>query len=97
MVFLSAGNMNWISCKIIASGIESVVDDFAMCTECIRCPELRLVQETLLLLKPAVSSVHSPEGNSHVRGTERDANVYQRKEMEFSFLCKSTFLRNYNQ
>ncbi|XP_009893499.1 PREDICTED: NACHT and WD repeat domain-containing protein 1 [Charadrius vociferus] len=64
------GNMNWISCKIIASGIKSVVDDFAMCTECIRCPELRLMQETLLLLKPAVSSVHSPEGNSHVRGTE---------------------------
>ncbi|NWY62210.1 NWD1 protein, partial [Chionis minor] len=55
------GNMNWISCKIIASGIESVVDDFAMCTERIRCPELRLVQETLLLLKPAVSSVRSPE------------------------------------
>ncbi|NXY69783.1 NWD1 protein, partial [Glareola pratincola] len=55
------GNMNWISCKIIASGIESVVDDFAMCTECIPCPELRLVQETLLLLKPALSSAHSPE------------------------------------
>ncbi|KFV51482.1 NACHT and WD repeat domain-containing protein 1, partial [Gavia stellata] len=58
------GNMNWISCKIIASGIESVVDDFAMCTECISCPELRLVQDTLLLLKPAVSSIHSPEGVS---------------------------------
>ncbi|NXL09736.1 NWD1 protein, partial [Mesembrinibis cayennensis] len=55
------GNMNWISCKIIASGIESVVDDFAMCTECISCPELRLVQDTLLRLKPAVSSIHSPE------------------------------------
>ncbi|KAM9620002.1 LOW QUALITY PROTEIN: NACHT domain- and WD repeat-containing protein 1 [Morphnus guianensis] len=57
-------NMNWISCKIIASGIESVVDDFAMCTECISCPELRLVQDILLLLKPAVSSIHSPEGVS---------------------------------
>ncbi|KAM6331894.1 NACHT domain- and WD repeat-containing protein 1 [Alca torda] len=57
-------NMNWISSKIIASGIESVVDDFAMCTECIPCPELRLIQETLLLLKPALSSVHSPEGVS---------------------------------
>ncbi|XP_074020124.1 NACHT domain- and WD repeat-containing protein 1 [Numenius arquata] len=51
------GNMNWISCKIIACGIESVVDDFAMCTERIRCPELRLVQETLLLSKPAVGGV----------------------------------------
>jgi len=72
--------MNWISCKIIACGIESVVDDFAMHTECISCPELRLVQDTLLLLKPAVSSIRSPEGNSYVRVTERDANVYQRKE-----------------
>ncbi|XP_014808284.1 PREDICTED: NACHT domain- and WD repeat-containing protein 1 [Calidris pugnax] len=58
------GNMNWISCKIIACGIESVVDDFAMCTRRIRCPELRLVQETLLLSKPAVSGVCSPEGMS---------------------------------
>ncbi|NXL93277.1 NWD1 protein, partial [Alectura lathami] len=58
------GNMNWISCKTIASGIQSVVDDFAMCAEHISCPELRLVQDTLLLLKPAVNSIHSPEGAS---------------------------------
>ncbi|KAM6040322.1 NACHT domain- and WD repeat-containing protein 1 [Theristicus caerulescens] len=81
----ATGNMNWISCKIIASGIESVVDDFAMCTECISCPELRLVQDTLLRLKPAVSSIHSPEGNSSVTVTEQDANVYQRKEWNFPF------------
>ncbi|KFV73473.1 NACHT and WD repeat domain-containing protein 1, partial [Struthio camelus australis] len=58
------GNMNWISCKTIASGIQSVVDDFAMCTEQIDCPELHLVQNTLLLLKPAVSSIDSLEGLS---------------------------------
>ncbi|XP_010151382.1 PREDICTED: NACHT and WD repeat domain-containing protein 1 [Eurypyga helias] len=57
------GNMNWISCKIIASGTESVVDDFAVCAEGIGCPELRLVQDTLLLLKPAVSSVRCPEAS----------------------------------
>ncbi|NXA53517.1 NWD1 protein, partial [Nothocercus julius] len=58
------GDMNWISCKIIASGIQSVVDDFAMCTEQIDCPELRLVHNTLLLLKPAVSAINSLEGLS---------------------------------
>ncbi|XP_025922865.1 NACHT domain- and WD repeat-containing protein 1 isoform X2 [Apteryx rowi] len=58
------GNMNWISCKIIVSGIQSVVDDFAMCAEQIDCPELRLVQNTLLLLKPAVSSIDSLKGLS---------------------------------
>lgn len=93
-MFLSAGNMNWISCKIIASGIQSVVDDFAMCTECISCPELRLVQDILLLLKPAVSSIHSPEGNNYVTVTEHDTNVYQKKELKFSFPSKSTFPRN---
>ncbi|XP_047933726.2 NACHT domain- and WD repeat-containing protein 1 isoform X1 [Anser cygnoides] len=58
------GNMNWISCKAITSGIQSVVDDFAMCTERINCPELRLVRDTLLLVKPAVGSIHGPEGLS---------------------------------
>ncbi|NXE55376.1 NWD1 protein, partial [Casuarius casuarius] len=58
------GNMNWISCKIIVSGIQSVIDDFAMCTEQINCPELRLVQNTLLLSKPAVSTIDSLEGLS---------------------------------
>ncbi|NXS60170.1 NWD1 protein, partial [Brachypteracias leptosomus] len=55
------GNMNWISCKIITSGLESVVDDFAMCAEQLSCPALRLVQDTLLLLRPAASRTQSPE------------------------------------
>ncbi|NXF08155.1 NWD1 protein, partial [Smithornis capensis] len=58
------GNMNWISSKITASGIGSVVDDFAMCTERIHCPELCLVQDTLLLLKPGISWTQSPKGTS---------------------------------
>ncbi|NXK54800.1 NWD1 protein, partial [Chauna torquata] len=57
------GNMNWISCKTVASGIQSVVDDFAMCGERISCPELHLVRDTLLLVKPAVGSTHSPEAS----------------------------------
>ncbi|NWI89563.1 NWD1 protein, partial [Pitta sordida] len=60
------GNMNWISSKITACGIGSVVDDFAMCTERIHCPELHLVQDTLLLLKPELSCTQSPAGTSTI-------------------------------
>lgn len=41
--FLLAENVKWISCKITASGMESVADDFAMCAEpavpCTHSPE----------------------------------------------------------
>ncbi|XP_019393995.1 PREDICTED: LOW QUALITY PROTEIN: NACHT domain- and WD repeat-containing protein 1, partial [Crocodylus porosus] len=51
------GNMNWIICKITAAGIESVVDDFAMCITHTNCPELSLVQDALLLLKPTIDDM----------------------------------------
>ncbi|XP_067417779.1 NACHT domain- and WD repeat-containing protein 1 [Emydura macquarii macquarii] len=51
------GNMNWIICRIVATGIQGIASDFAMCNEHINCPELRLVQDTLLLLKPALDYI----------------------------------------
>ncbi|CAM2109087.1 unnamed protein product [Caretta caretta] len=56
------GNMNWITCKIIATGIQGIANDFAMCNEHINCPELRLMQETLLLLKPALDYIDGGVG-----------------------------------
>ncbi|XP_039194405.1 NACHT domain- and WD repeat-containing protein 1 isoform X3 [Crotalus tigris] len=50
------GNMNWIICRVISPGIESLTADFAMCLAQINCPELHLLQETLLLLQPFVDS-----------------------------------------
>ncbi|XP_063145187.1 NACHT domain- and WD repeat-containing protein 1 [Candoia aspera] len=50
------GNMNWIICRATSTGIESLIADFAMCLAHINCPELRLLQETLLLLQPIVDS-----------------------------------------
>ncbi|CAM4701804.1 unnamed protein product [Caretta caretta] len=58
------GNMNWITCKIIATGIQGIANDFAMCNEHINCPELRLMQETLLLLKPALDYIDGGVGVS---------------------------------
>ncbi|XP_074834083.1 NACHT domain- and WD repeat-containing protein 1 [Carettochelys insculpta] len=57
------GNMNWIICKIVATGIQGITNDFAMCNERINCPELRLVQDTFLLLKPALAFI---DGNIEV-------------------------------
>ncbi|XP_053869348.1 NACHT domain- and WD repeat-containing protein 1 [Malaclemys terrapin pileata] len=58
------GNMNWITCKIVATGIQGIANDFAMCNERINCPELRLIQETLLLLKPALDYIDGVVGVS---------------------------------
>uniref|UniRef100_A0A8C3XMF2 NACHT and WD repeat domain containing 1 n=1 Tax=Chelydra serpentina TaxID=8475 RepID=A0A8C3XMF2_CHESE len=55
-------NMNWITCKIVATGIQGIANDLAMCNERINCPELRLVQETLLLLKPALDYINDVVG-----------------------------------
>ncbi|KAM7134751.1 NACHT domain- and WD repeat-containing protein 1 [Macrochelys suwanniensis] len=57
-------NMNWITCKIVATGIQGIANDLAMCNERINCPELRLVQETLLLLKPALDYINDVVGVS---------------------------------
>ncbi|KAM9112323.1 NACHT domain- and WD repeat-containing protein 1 [Pangshura tecta] len=57
-------NMHWITCKIVATGIQGIVNDFAMCNERINCPELRLIQETLLLLKPALDYIDGVLGVS---------------------------------
>ncbi|XP_015665402.1 NACHT domain- and WD repeat-containing protein 1 [Protobothrops mucrosquamatus] len=50
------GNVNWIICRATSPGIESLTADFAMCLAQISCPELHLLQETLLLLQPFVDS-----------------------------------------
>ncbi|KYO41873.1 NACHT domain- and WD repeat-containing protein 1 isoform D [Alligator mississippiensis] len=60
------GNMNWIICKITAAGIESVVDDFAMCITHTNCPELSLVRDALLLLKPTIDDMDGVVGMSTI-------------------------------
>ncbi|XP_075759495.1 NACHT domain- and WD repeat-containing protein 1 [Pelodiscus sinensis] len=69
------GNMNWIICKIVATGIQGIVNDFAMCNERINCPELHLVQDTLLLLKPALAYIDGDIGVSIIY-TEVLARLY---------------------
>lgn len=91
--------MNWITCKIVATGIQGIANDFAMCNEHINCPELRLMQETLLLLKPALDYIDGGVGKSHFwsmfelqLGMGRSVTG----KLKYLLLRRSFFLGNYN-
>ncbi|XP_036998029.2 NACHT domain- and WD repeat-containing protein 1 [Artibeus jamaicensis] len=48
------GNMDWISCRGVSGGIESLLDDFGLYAPHVDCPEVGLVQEALQLCRPAM-------------------------------------------
>ncbi|XP_036097336.1 NACHT domain- and WD repeat-containing protein 1 [Molossus molossus] len=48
------GNMNWISCRGVSGGIESLLDDFDLYAPHVDCLEVGLVREALQLCRPAV-------------------------------------------
>ncbi|XP_078077476.1 NACHT domain- and WD repeat-containing protein 1 [Mustelus asterias] len=48
------GNMEWIVCKIQATGIKSLLEDFYACTKQVDCPEVKLIQDALLLIWPTI-------------------------------------------
>ncbi|XP_069505306.1 NACHT domain- and WD repeat-containing protein 1 [Ambystoma mexicanum] len=51
------GSMDWISCKIVSSGIKSVIEDFVMSTDSEDCDEMALIRDTLLLFKPTIDFI----------------------------------------
>ncbi|XP_074060516.1 NACHT domain- and WD repeat-containing protein 1-like [Macrotis lagotis] len=48
------GNMDWISCRVLSSGITSMLEDFALCAEHIDCPELGLIRDAIQLSRPTM-------------------------------------------
>ncbi|XP_045051723.2 NACHT domain- and WD repeat-containing protein 1 isoform X7 [Desmodus rotundus] len=48
------GSMDWISCRGVSGGIESLLDDFDLYAPHVGCPEVGLVREALQLCRPAV-------------------------------------------
>ncbi|KAM6459064.1 NACHT domain- and WD repeat-containing protein 1, partial [Liasis olivaceus] len=69
------GNMNWIICRATSTGIENLTSDFAMCLAQINCPELHLLQKTLLLLQPLVDSTQI-HGEASMIYTEMLARLF---------------------
>ncbi|XP_051886627.1 NACHT domain- and WD repeat-containing protein 1 [Pristis pectinata] len=49
------GNMEWIACKMQATGMKSLLEDFYACTRQVDCPDVQLVQDALLLIWPTIS------------------------------------------
>ncbi|XP_028905545.1 NACHT domain- and WD repeat-containing protein 1 [Ornithorhynchus anatinus] len=50
------GNMNWISCRMISSGLPSILEDFALCAGRIDSPELQLVRDAIRLARSTIAS-----------------------------------------
>uniref|UniRef100_A0A8D0L6V3 NACHT and WD repeat domain containing 1 n=1 Tax=Sphenodon punctatus TaxID=8508 RepID=A0A8D0L6V3_SPHPU len=67
------GNMSWFTCRILATGAASLADDFTLCIKHTSCPEMRLVRDTLLLLKPTIDSL---QGGASVIYTEVLARLH---------------------
>lgn len=59
---LPAGSMDWISCRGVSGGIESLLDDFGLYAPHVDCPEVGLVREALQLCRPAVEFRGMGEG-----------------------------------
>lgn len=54
--------MNWIACRVAATGMGSLLSDFAMCLAHVSCQELGLLQDSLRLLQPVVDSIDGRVG-----------------------------------
>lgn len=59
---MSTGNMNWISSKIVACGINSPIKDFDMSLKHIENNEAKLVHDTLRLFQPTINFIEGDIG-----------------------------------
>ncbi|XP_072244931.1 NACHT domain- and WD repeat-containing protein 1 [Leuresthes tenuis] len=48
------GSADWLFCKIRVCGVSSVIDDLDQCSQYMDCPEMGLVRDTLVLIKPSL-------------------------------------------
>uniref|UniRef100_A0A8C2V7E1 NACHT and WD repeat domain containing 1 n=1 Tax=Chinchilla lanigera TaxID=34839 RepID=A0A8C2V7E1_CHILA len=55
------GDMSWLSCRVLSSGLDALLDDVDLCMPHVEGPELGLVREALELCRPALE----------LRGAER--------------------------
>uniref|UniRef100_A0A672SH89 NACHT and WD repeat domain containing 1 n=1 Tax=Sinocyclocheilus grahami TaxID=75366 RepID=A0A672SH89_SINGR len=46
------GSLDWLCCKTLRCGVSCVIQDLSLCTDLTDCPEIRMLKETFLLLKP---------------------------------------------
>ncbi|KAI2659286.1 NACHT domain- and WD repeat-containing protein 1 [Labeo rohita] len=48
------GTLDWLCCKTLRCGVSCVIQDLVVCTDLTDCPEIQMLKETFLLLKPSL-------------------------------------------
>ncbi|XP_059385042.1 NACHT domain- and WD repeat-containing protein 1 [Carassius carassius] len=48
------GSLDWLCCKTLQCGVSCVIQDLSLCTDLTDCPEIQMLKETFLLLKPSL-------------------------------------------
>ncbi|KAL6469272.1 hypothetical protein MHYP_G00227960 [Metynnis hypsauchen] len=51
------GNLDWLYCKTLSCGVDSVIQDLSLCADVMDCLEIQLIRECFLLLKPTVDFI----------------------------------------
>ncbi|KAF5909987.1 NACHT domain- and WD repeat-containing protein 1 [Clarias magur] len=51
------GNLDWLYCKTLSCGVASVIQDLSLCVDIIDCPEIQLIRDCFLLLKPTLDFI----------------------------------------
>ncbi|XP_053149163.1 NACHT domain- and WD repeat-containing protein 1 [Hemicordylus capensis] len=62
------GNMDWTACRVVATGVGSLVSDLEMCLVGLSSPELGLLRDALLLLPPALEPGPEDEDEDGLEG-----------------------------
>lgn len=57
-----AGNLDWLYCKTLSCGVASVIQDLSLCVDIIDCPEIQLIRDCFLLLKPTIDFIDGHTG-----------------------------------
>ncbi|XP_066504213.1 NACHT domain- and WD repeat-containing protein 1 [Hoplias malabaricus] len=51
------GSLEWLYCKTLSCGVSSVIQDLSLCADVMDCPEIQLIRDCFLLLKPTIDFV----------------------------------------
>ncbi|KAL2090163.1 hypothetical protein ACEWY4_014851 [Coilia grayii] len=51
------GTMEWLSCKTQVCGVQSTIEDLSLCTTLYECPEMQLIQDAFVLIKPTLDLI----------------------------------------
>ncbi|XP_062412384.1 NACHT domain- and WD repeat-containing protein 1 [Sardina pilchardus] len=54
---LVIGSMEWLCCKVVTCGVAAVMEDLSLCTTLYECPEVQLILDALVLLKPTLDFI----------------------------------------